>query len=408
MHMYLEQRNLTSNASPEMLHSYKNIADAILTLFENVLSIALLYDVEKSFILENQEKKYAELFGCEHLLRLFLVLPRLLDSIDVSPTQEKKMLHVINDVIGFLYENNKIVFDEKFHIFFNQYPLEDSFLLDDFMSDEDSSNRSHKSNTFEKNAKENAQEDDVSQDLLLVFEADKALVTDYIYYLFSQGRPYYAESFNNYKGKRRNLKPGTAGIACGHCVDTCSEGNTYFFSSLSSLGSIPSVFNHHLLRCPQVPYEVKNKLVSLKALHFEQRKKLRHGSITIFFNRLWVRLCEKSGMMGEGDANIWAENSLFQKEFIGETVKTIQSKHNEKNTQQNGSIAGFENEEQIFFENHIDVMNHVGKTIILQEKAGMTRAYFKYYSCLAYGSCLWTRKEIPIQRGTEWLLKEFQ
>jgi len=83
----------------------------------------------------------------------------------------------------------------------------------------------------------------------------------------------------------------------------------------------------------------------------------------------------------------WPKTHFFKKEFIDDTTKNTKSKHNEKNTQQSGSIAGFENENKSFLKTILTLCIMLEKPLSFKKNI-MTRAYSKYYSCLDYGSSL--------------------
>ena len=57
---------------------------------------------------------------------------------------------------------------------------------------------------------------------------------------------------------------------------------------------------------------------------------------------------------------------------------------------------------------HVDVMKYIGRTIMTENDGVIASSYHRYYSCIAHGSKIKTNEDIPINRGAEWVLKDFQ
>lgn len=228
---------------------------------------------------------------------------------------------------------------------------------------------------------------DEEEQSIPITESDRSLITDHFYFLFCQTRPYHVSNFDSFRGKRRGLKPGTAGIACRHCYEMDIDGNKFFFSNATSLGAVPAVLHSHLLKCPKVSSSIKIKLEALKAIHPEQRRTLRHGSLTVFYNQLWGRLCVSKRLEDE-ESTTFSENS-------GSVSKVKKNKIYMAN-------------HKFPIQCHVDVMKYIGRTIMTENDGVIASSYHRYYSCIAHGSKIKTNEDIPINRGAEWVLKDFQ
>lgn len=101
---------------------WKDLAEGIALFFEKALESRLLYPQEQPQLKEmNSNPKYgkksvAELYGCEHLLRLLLRLPDILSEC-VSEEKRQLILEDIKDFVRFLHQNQDILFTSSYHSF---------------------------------------------------------------------------------------------------------------------------------------------------------------------------------------------------------------------------------------------------------------------------------------------------
>ena len=88
-----------------------DMAEGIALLFDEALPNTLLYEAEGPQLTaldsmpDLSEKRYSELYGCEHLLRLFVRLPPLL--VDSMPDEDERrpILAKVNDLVRFIQKN---------------------------------------------------------------------------------------------------------------------------------------------------------------------------------------------------------------------------------------------------------------------------------------------------------------
>ncbi|CAG8458860.1 16677_t:CDS:10, partial [Cetraspora pellucida] len=105
---YLEYKR-SSSIKTEKSDIYTEVAHGIQVYFEKTLGNILLYgyerqqyvDIRKQFL----EKENAEIYGAEHLLRLFVELPRLLVHTHMDQTTTETLEEHLADFLKFLQKN---------------------------------------------------------------------------------------------------------------------------------------------------------------------------------------------------------------------------------------------------------------------------------------------------------------
>ncbi|GAX10552.1 hypothetical protein FisN_40Lh022 [Fistulifera solaris] len=121
----------------------------------------------------------------------------------------------------------------------------------------------------------------------LVKKEDKECIAEFLYVVMEQLRPCrFTEADRN---KRRLKDVGCIGVECKHCAGQV-DGRKFFWSSVSAVESNFVSVHTHMLECPMIPAELKNRLIELKALRKEQTSALKSGSQKAFFARVWRRL----------------------------------------------------------------------------------------------------------------------
>lgn len=96
---------------------WRRMVDGIAQVFDEALPDRLLYReellqlrvLEKSEVMES--KKYSEVYGCEHLIRLFVRLPDMLKGV-VDEEESRTILAKVNDFVRFLHKNHADVFNQ--------------------------------------------------------------------------------------------------------------------------------------------------------------------------------------------------------------------------------------------------------------------------------------------------------
>jgi len=379
----------------------KVIVDGLLSYFDELVPL-LLFPSEKSRHTKITDgRRHSDLYGCEYLLRMLMILPSLLRDLSVSAEETKKISFVVEDVTNFLDSCSKDIFDEMF-----LPPMKETqdgkhkycCTLDKCFSfpGKESSRFAH--NGTNPSAGRHADGKDVDSNKErspLVSTEDESILTCFTYLAMSQFVVAHAGQMDVLKGKRKScLRIGYPGIGCGHCLDFIDEGNKYFFASVESLATAPSIVANHLQRCTFCPDDIKQKLRAFKLRHADQRKALPHGSQSVFFNRVWKRLFSSPLPENQSDTNHTKNqpNDLDQNPTICETFK-------EKDTKEDTSSS------ENIFHSHTEVMQFIGQT---EEQSNDMMVLFRYYyACLARGGQLWNTESMPMQFNSEWLLKEY-
>lgn len=96
---------------------WRDMADGIAMLFDEALESRLLYSEELPQlnticnIAEFSTTPYSELYGCEHLLRLFIRLPEMLAD-NLPEDEGRQIMAKVNDFIRFLHKNHSVLFTQ--------------------------------------------------------------------------------------------------------------------------------------------------------------------------------------------------------------------------------------------------------------------------------------------------------
>jgi hypothetical protein len=146
-------------------------------------------------------------------------------------------------------------------------------------------------------------------DRILGMSADMALVTDFIFLAIRQMAICHAlpADFGSRGKKTKLMRVGFAGFCCRHCTGTHQQQHSIsitamrpdyscrsFSSAADNLSSaISNSFTSHLLKCPNVPVQIKKALLSYKRLHQRQMAQLPYGSQRRLFLSLFSRLRSK-------------------------------------------------------------------------------------------------------------------
>ncbi|KAL7528488.1 hypothetical protein ACHAXR_002474, partial [Thalassiosira sp. AJA248-18] len=85
---------------------------------------------------------------------------------------------------------------------------------------------------------------------------------------------------------------GFAGLACRHCLGGYGSGR-FFPSTIQTLSNTSKTLNrmhNHMLRCRNVPKEILDEIDTARSTHDDKRAKMKRGSQTAFFSKIWSRL----------------------------------------------------------------------------------------------------------------------
>lgn len=103
--------NLTADSDADGRdQEWREMADGIALLFDEALPNRLLYREEfpqYNAVLDHPEyslRRYSDVYGCEHLLRLFVRLPEVVAD-EMSEAEARPILAKVNDLIRFLHKN---------------------------------------------------------------------------------------------------------------------------------------------------------------------------------------------------------------------------------------------------------------------------------------------------------------
>jgi len=96
-------------ASPLNDKIYREITDGLTAYFESALGSLLLYRFErqqyKDILTKYPEKNLSEIYGCEHLLRLFVKLPQLLSQAQMDAETLQVLQLKLSEILKFLHKN---------------------------------------------------------------------------------------------------------------------------------------------------------------------------------------------------------------------------------------------------------------------------------------------------------------
>lgn len=98
---------------------WNNMSAGIIQLFEEALPKRLLYKDElfQLQVLDSQQEtsqqSYADIYGCEHLLRLLVSLPSLMAD-TMTEDESRPIIAKLNDFVRYMYKNQTILFQQTY------------------------------------------------------------------------------------------------------------------------------------------------------------------------------------------------------------------------------------------------------------------------------------------------------
>jgi mortality factor 4-like protein 1 len=98
---------------------WKNLSEGIIQLFEEAIPKRLLYENELYQLqaIDSQQdtshQTYADIYGCEHLLRLLVRLPALLAE-TMTEDESRSIIAKLNDFVRYMYKNQTVLFQQTY------------------------------------------------------------------------------------------------------------------------------------------------------------------------------------------------------------------------------------------------------------------------------------------------------
>ena len=125
-------------------------------------------------------------------------------------------------------------------------------------------------------------------------ESEQSLATVFTYAVLTQYTPAKLTEKDRI-GKRANLQIGFVGMKCLHCSSATGKNTNllqgrYFPSTIKTMCDTKKTLfalHSHLMKCANVPIEIKNKLAVLRKKHDVEKKRLGYGSLKSFFSEIW-------------------------------------------------------------------------------------------------------------------------
>lgn len=105
---FLASRN-KRGGGPSTEKVWREITEGLATYFDSALAQLLLYRFERQqysdMVRKNPEKNVSEIYGCEHLLRLFVKLPQLLMQAQMDTETVQMLQTKLTELLKFIHKN---------------------------------------------------------------------------------------------------------------------------------------------------------------------------------------------------------------------------------------------------------------------------------------------------------------
>lgn len=129
---YMEHKKLTRPAGQTKLASLRELFDGIRLFFEKALPSVLLYKTERKQYEDIKKlmsgKPMSEIYGAEHLIRLFVRLPGLLGNASVKDAEKRQLQAKLNDFLKYLQKNHTAWFATEYTSVSDDYISENNKL----------------------------------------------------------------------------------------------------------------------------------------------------------------------------------------------------------------------------------------------------------------------------------------
>jgi len=114
-----DEQDAADNNSDD-IQKWKDMAQGIMMAFDEALPTRLLYATEQEQIAvldqddDTADLRYSQLYGCEHLLRLFVRLPALVLEAVPSETEQRVLFARVNDFLRYIHKNHKELLKQSY------------------------------------------------------------------------------------------------------------------------------------------------------------------------------------------------------------------------------------------------------------------------------------------------------
>ncbi|CAM9313779.1 unnamed protein product [Discosporangium mesarthrocarpum] len=116
MEKYMESKVKRGNS--QQVARYQELIDGLSIYFDKALPLILLYRQERAqydrIVQEHPGKSPREMYGAEHLLRLFVRLPQLLAQTALTPTEVSQVQAKLGDFLRFMQKNHAEFFVQEY------------------------------------------------------------------------------------------------------------------------------------------------------------------------------------------------------------------------------------------------------------------------------------------------------
>jgi hypothetical protein len=363
----------------------EEVVNQISTCFDE-LAPRLMYKEEQDRYRVTGNQRSCDVYGCEYLMRLLLVMPSMLQQSDLTVQQVDDTLGVVRELTNFMAINHSNLFDESFNVPQEHYDAEAKvppFIVPLLMQ--------LKTKTPQPVSEETTQGGVVTDDLKGILQpSDREVLTDFVELVLDQVIVCRA-THDDVGKKNRRVAVGYPGLVCRHCFGLFGEGK-YFFSSIESLTTATTVIEKHLAKCPKIDDEIKSNMIKYRTRHQEQRKLKIQGAQGAFFVRLWDRLrLSKASAGAEADVYV-----------------SMSSGSGKKSGSDDGESGGGSTptDDSIEFKDHILLLEYLKATAPWKDKLSLVEAIDQYYNCLGYGGRIYNTNAMPVHFNSEWILSK--
>jgi hypothetical protein len=378
--------NILSNTSAPQSEAHKHrietIVNGLCKCFEELLPV-----LDESVIADDGCDSLSRTYGCDQLIAMLIVLPRLLQQSGLPIRQIEDSTYMIKELVKYLTDHNNECFDPDFRPVVEEYGGSEE-ITDEFLASKLDSVAARDAKGGGVDGDDSQEEATMVRDLLQPGDIND--LTEFTAMAMGQMAPCRAGVSDSTKKGRKHVPVGYPGLVCTHCWGM-SEGK-YFFTSADSLGTAGGVVYSHLARCPKFPPEEMKKITAFKGQQAEARKHLKYGAQASYFNRLWTRLHNAKTIGAPG---------VFVRQTSQGNVDTSMGVGRAEEEQ-----APFDDKKNLEFKNHIDLLDYIQRTAPWNKEADLAGAVSLYYNALCQGARIYNTNAMPSHFSSEWVLEK--
>lgn len=357
----------------------EGIITELISLFNKL--VPLTFEKEDECHL-TEGKKWCDALGCRYLFNFLIILPNILQGVDIPAQQYSNMIGIVQELLTFLSNNHQSLFDKGLKLPNEEYDSESGFpstLLSQIMNFSQTTRGS-----------EPKKEESEKESVETILPKDRGDLTDFVHIVMSQ--TIIGRSTIEHTSRHGIYETGHPYILCRHCLGM-KKGGKYFYGSYDSIATAVTAVEKHILRCTEINDEVRRDMMEAKVHHAQQRKNLPFGSQSAFFVRLFDR------MRGIGQTNHkpgpTREFSTTASSSAGKDSK-IQSYSTLHSLKSHQAVMQFiQNEDS-------------SKRTTWRSTKQLEKMIDKYYSCLEYGGKLSGTEKSDSTVGSEWLYSKLK